>query len=329
MDDVHLIEFEMKRAGMSFSTLVVNKREEFEDGIKKFRPDVILSDHSLPKFNSIEALKVYKETQLKEDLIAPFILVTGAVSEEFAVQCIKEGADDYILKDRLKRLPASINSAMEKARIDAERKKYFNEVLINEAMLRQAEHLAQMGSWQADLVSGVTKWSDGTFRLFGYEPNQIQPSLAEYSRHVHPDDLDELKKNLEYALANLNEFEHQYRLVDKNGTLKYLTSKFIVQRDDNKQPVKLQGFLLDITAQRSYISRIEEQNSKLKEIAWIQSHGVRAPLARISGLANLLTNHQDKDTDVNQVLSFIVDSINELDTLVRQVVRKTEQITDL
>jgi PAS domain S-box-containing protein len=122
-DDVVFIERELSKAGFTFVPLVVDTRPEFEDALRSFRPDVILSDHSLPEFNSAEALKVYQSEKQKSQLHAPFILVTGAVSEEFAVQCIKDGASDYILKDRLKRLPSAINSALEKQRSKLDKKR--------------------------------------------------------------------------------------------------------------------------------------------------------------------------------------------------------------
>src|SRR5690606_14845924 len=106
-DDADMIQRELKKAGILFKATVVNKRQDFEDALQQIQPDVILSDHSLPQFNSIEALKLYKQYKDALNLSAPFILITGSVSEEFSVQCIKGGADDYILKDRLKRLPAS------------------------------------------------------------------------------------------------------------------------------------------------------------------------------------------------------------------------------
>src|SRR4030095_5161530 len=73
-------------------------------------PDIILSDFSLPDFDAIRALGLLKEKQLD----VPFILVTGNRSEEVAVECIHQGADDYILKASLKRLPTSIKNALQK-----------------------------------------------------------------------------------------------------------------------------------------------------------------------------------------------------------------------
>lgn len=120
-DDVFFIEQELLKAGFKFVHLVVDTKSEFKKALESFHPDVILSDHALPTFNSAEALKLYQQQKEKNNLTAPFILVTGAVSEEFAVQCIKNGASDYILKDRLKRLPSAINSALEKQRTELEK----------------------------------------------------------------------------------------------------------------------------------------------------------------------------------------------------------------
>ncbi|MGN6646226.1 MAG: ATP-binding protein, partial [Cytophaga sp.] len=89
-------------------------KEEFIKGIKEYKPDVILSDHSLPQFNSLEAHKIC----LSEQLYVPFILVTGAVSEEFAVACLKNGIDDYILKSNLSRLPTAILSALKQRELE-------------------------------------------------------------------------------------------------------------------------------------------------------------------------------------------------------------------
>jgi PAS domain S-box-containing protein len=328
IEDVDMIERELKRAGISFTSTVVNNRKEFESALVHLKPDVILSDHSLPAFNSIEALRIFKEKQAEFNLASPFILITGAMSEEFAVNCIKAGADDYILKDRLKRLPGSIESALEKARIDAERRRYLSEVIANEAMLRQAEHMAKLGSWEVDLQTNSIKWSDETFRIFGYTPGEVEPSLTTFLSHVHVDDREKLKEELSLAEANMVEYERKYRITTVDGTIKYLNSKLVVTRNIEKKAIRLNGFLLDITDQTRYIQKIEIQNEKLLEIAWIQSHGVRAPLARIMGLVDLIQNYRDSQIEVDAVLNMISQSVEELDLLVRGVVRKTEELPD-
>lgn len=120
IDDVELISYTLKKAGMQFEMKQVDSREDFVEALRTYPADLILSDHSLPQFDSVEALRIYKESGGH----VPFILVTGAVSEEFAVSCLKQGADDYVLKSNLARLPSAINNALrqreaERARVHA------------------------------------------------------------------------------------------------------------------------------------------------------------------------------------------------------------------
>ncbi len=107
-DDADLIERLLRKSGMKTESRRVESRKDFEKALKGFKPDVILSDHTLPGFNSMEALKIAKILSPQ----TPFILVTGTVSEEFAVMCLKAGADDYILKGKIARLPAAIEVSL-------------------------------------------------------------------------------------------------------------------------------------------------------------------------------------------------------------------------
>jgi PAS domain S-box-containing protein len=161
-DDAVLIQQELFKAGFSFVPFVVDTRTTFENALASFQPDVILSDHNLPAFNSVEALNIYNKEKQKNRLNAPFILVTGSVSEEFAVQCIKDGASDYILKDRLTRLPSAIESALAKHRVEGERK--------------QAEE-------EKELILRISKIFSGYNTL----EEDLQMSLVEICRQYHID----------------------------------------------------------------------------------------------------------------------------------------------
>lgn len=116
-DDAALVDYALKREKFVFTRIRVDTREQFTDALDSFNPDVILSDHSLPHFNSLEALKICQNKKLD----IPFILVTGAVSEEFAVNCLKRGADDYVLKTNLSRLPLAIRYALRQHRYESNR----------------------------------------------------------------------------------------------------------------------------------------------------------------------------------------------------------------
>jgi signal transduction histidine kinase len=117
VSDAELNEAELRRAGVSFTSLRVETRPDFARALEEFHPDVIVADYRLPQFSAMEALDLVRDR--KGDL--PFILVTGSQSEEVAVDSLKEGADDYILKQSLKRLPSALQRALEKR--EAERRK--------------------------------------------------------------------------------------------------------------------------------------------------------------------------------------------------------------
>lgn len=117
-NDATLVARKVKKAGIDAEIVVVANKTDFITALKKISPDIILSDHSLPSFNSREALTIVKEMKVE----APFILVTATVSEDYAVSMMKDGASDYILKDRLQRLPNAILGALEKHAAKAARK---------------------------------------------------------------------------------------------------------------------------------------------------------------------------------------------------------------
>lgn len=109
-DDLMLIEHALRKGKLHFVNECVDTLAEFSEALYRFKPDIVLSDHGMPAFNAIEALN----TCLQEHADTPFILVTGAVSDDYAIACLKCGVDDYILKSNLSRLPTAVQSAIEK-----------------------------------------------------------------------------------------------------------------------------------------------------------------------------------------------------------------------
>lgn len=106
--DAELIQRLLRKSHPGCVTRVASARAAFLTCLEEFKPQVILADNSLPQFDAAEAFRAVKARGIN----VPFILVTGTVSEEFAADIIKQGADDYILKDRMHRLPAAIEAAL-------------------------------------------------------------------------------------------------------------------------------------------------------------------------------------------------------------------------
>ncbi|MEJ7767937.1 MAG: response regulator [Chitinophagaceae bacterium] len=126
--DAELIRILLKKSKLNFETLVVSTREQYIHALDTYCPDIILSDHSLPAFDSHAALAILHQSGKH----IPFILITAVMSDEYAVDIIKKGADDYLLKDRPSRLPSAIQASLEKFRLEAERKVIYNELIDNE-----------------------------------------------------------------------------------------------------------------------------------------------------------------------------------------------------
>lgn len=117
--DAELVVRELTGSGLNFEYRRVDGREAFEEALTSFSPDLVLADYALPQFTALEALGIVKRTGL--DL--PLILVTGSQTEEVAVQCMKEGADDYILKSSLIRLPSAIRNSLKKRQAERENRR--------------------------------------------------------------------------------------------------------------------------------------------------------------------------------------------------------------
>ena len=122
--DAELIERELQNANILYSSRRVASKSKFLKELELSSPDLVLADYSLPQFSGLEALKIVREKKKR----IPFILVTGMKNEEIAVECLKEGADDYIMKSSLRRLPGAIQNALEKQRTEMENERLEEEL---------------------------------------------------------------------------------------------------------------------------------------------------------------------------------------------------------
>src|SRR5213082_2956893 len=174
--DAELVEVELRRAELDFTARRVVTRPDFERALREFLPDIIVSDHQLPQFSGVAALELARARAPH----APFILLTGSLDEETAVEYMKAGAADYILKGRLTRLGPAVRGALERERMKRqlrEREEYFRS-LIEQAM----DIIAVL-----DADGAVRYASPSVLPLLGYGAEEL------VGQHifdlVHPDDV--------------------------------------------------------------------------------------------------------------------------------------------
>lgn len=129
--DAEMVQRVLSKENLSAEYYPAMTRDQFIEGLDTFHPDLILSDNSLPQFSATEALEIFRQ----QSLFIPFILVTGTVSEEFAAGIIKLGADDFILKDRLARLPAAIDNALKQKKAEKEKQEALRQLKQSEENL--------------------------------------------------------------------------------------------------------------------------------------------------------------------------------------------------
>ena len=131
--DVELMERGLRRAGFDFTSAVVQTPEDFTRELRANRPHVVLADYNLPHWRGMEALEILA----REGLDVPLILVTGALGDMTAVDCIKQGATDYVLKGALTRLPIAIRRSLQEKSLRDQRQR------AEEDLARKVEELAR------------------------------------------------------------------------------------------------------------------------------------------------------------------------------------------
>ncbi|MFN4083997.1 MAG: chemotaxis protein CheB [Bacteroidia bacterium] len=186
--------------------------------------------------------------------------------------------------------------------------------------------------WDWDLEKNTFFKSDVYEEKFGKTVNDMDESNNyDWRYRIHPDDLKMVENSLNNALNNPKEYEWscQYRFLKKDKTYAYIQDKAVIVRDKNDKAIRIVGAMADITNMKKQIDAIKEQNKKLHEIAYTQSHVLRAPVSRIMGLNILL---QDKDTsaeDKQKCIEYIDKSCKELDKTILNIVLKTHELDEI
>ena len=278
-EDAELIEIFLRSSFPNISITLVVTKEAFVKTLDEKQTDVILSDYNLPQFSALDALKIRNEKKLH----IPFILVSGAIPEQFAVTLLRAGASDYILKDRPQRLVTAISEALNKSKSIVEKLQTERELIESNERFNYVSRATSDAVWDFDLINRHLVWGEGYRTLFGYKLENTKADFSSLIDHIHPDDrprvVEGFKSVLESELEN--NWADEYRYEKADGTYAFVIGKGIVVRDQQNKPYRVVGVMQDITA-------IVKNNHDLRQFTYIASHNLKAPLSNLLAIINLI-----------------------------------------
>jgi PAS domain S-box-containing protein len=244
----------------------VQTRTDFVTSLENAEIDLILADYKLPSFDGLSALELARDA--RADL--PFIFVSGSLGEEVAIEAVKIGATDYVVKSRLSRLVPSVQRALREAQERAERKKAEEAFRRSEMYLAEAQRLSLTGSFGWNPTSGKIYWSDETYRIFGCEPT-IKPTVQLVLERTHPDDRMRLRQIIDRASSQRSDFDAEHRLLMADGSVKHVRAVAHPSTSEDPENFEFVGAVMDITERK----RAEEERERLRQLEVDLAHSNR------------------------------------------------------
>jgi signal transduction histidine kinase/CheY-like chemotaxis protein len=305
-------------------------RDEFVAGLEDDRIDIILADYTLPSFDGLSALQLALDA--RADL--PFIFVSGSLGEEVAIEAVKIGATDYVVKSRLSRLVPSVQRALRETRERADRKKAEQAFRRSEMYLAEAQRLSHTGSFGWDPASGKIFWSDETYRIFDCDPS-IAPTIQLVLDRTHPDDRTHLRQIIDRASIDGGEFTAEHRLLMADGSVKHVRAVARLSPGEDPGSFVFVGAVMDITERKraelererlrqleadlAYINRV----SMMGEMAASLAHEIKQPIAAAVMNAQTIMQWLRRDpsdvTRASETASATVAALMRVDGIIERV----------
>ncbi|UPT70765.1 MAG: PAS domain S-box protein [Flavobacterium sp. JAD_PAG50586_2] len=206
-----------------------------------------------------------------------------------------------------------------------------NKLVETNSRLQLASEIANLGYWTKNLLTEEIVWSEEIYKIFEVDPKTFIPDSVSISEYYHPDDRASFDPQSYKGFEENTINESERRIITGSGNTKWLLVRQYLTKDEEGNPLKLEGIVLDITKSKlneqetlERMEKIESQNKALKEISWTQSHLVRAPLANLLGLIAIL-KESDKDKPTDELLiTYIGESAEKMDNIIHTIVDKTK-----
>ena len=302
-DDVVLLLEELRRSGYDVTHGRVETESSLGLALQHSTWDILISDFSLPTMTAHDVLRT--AGRLRPDL--PCIVISGTVAEESAVDVLRAGARDFVVKDRMTRLVPAIEREL---RESADRRRLQQ----SEESLRQMRERMQfaletvgVGTWESNLTSGTLSWSVVMERLHGLEQGAFPGTGDAWVRLVHPDEQESLRGLVTGTNGDGGDLRVEYRTCRPDGATRWMAAIGRTVRDERGQPVRAAGVALDVTAQKHLEDQVR-QAQKMESIGNLAggvAHDFNNLLTVILGECEITAMQQPPGSEVSQSLDSI------------------------
>ena len=257
----HLLVAEMLREdGLRCEFALAKTRDEFAQALKRGLYDLIISDFSLPSYDGASALALAREVCPE----TPFVFFSGTIGEEAAVEGLKRGAVDYVLKQRPTRLAPAIRQALRSAFEHAQRRRAENALQQSEERFRIVARATNDVVWEWDVQNDKVTFSENFKTLYGHLVDENGISSRRWFDFVHPDDRGRVVSGISTLLVSSGRVwwsEHRFQRAD--AAYANVFDRASVIYDPDGKPVKMVGVMIDMTERKQAEEKIREQAALL------------------------------------------------------------------
>jgi two-component system sensor histidine kinase UhpB len=259
--DATLIIWELRGGGFQLAWERVDNLAAFRQALAARPWDIIIADYYLPTCTGVDALVALKATGLD----IPFLLISGSIGEDAAVAAMRAGAADYLDKHRLTRLVPTVERELREAERRCQGRHAAQQQRESEQRLRLAIDLAQLGTFEWDLVSDRIDVDERMLHILGLPPGTEIGSYAGAMQRIHPDDRAMVNKWTE-SMENGTKYTRQYRIVRGDGVVRWVASRTYIQKVDGR-PVRLLGVLQDIHDLKNAEQELRASSERLQHLS--------------------------------------------------------------